>query len=1024
MKKRIALCANGWNGENLDRFIQGFISRFEENEIDLFIFTGHPLLNQSLMVRNAENSIFTLPDYTMFDAVVVFGSAIDIDTVIDDIMAKCRQADIPIIFQGYDTEGVSSVVVDNYSGMRSLCEHIITEHGVKDVVYIAGTKENDDSNIRLSAVRDALEAHGYSLPEENIIYGDWDGRLVNTILLEEYKGDKKLPDAFMCANDITAMYTLLTMDMLKVKVPEEVIVTGFDNLGEAKVYNPSVASVDQCYFEQGGRCADIFRETVNNKKLIRKEIIPCVASPGESCGCVNCKDEDNLRKMLGHDAWQQNFSVVAMYRIEDFLEDCIMANESFDTIPDNMKDFLLHNAGEDDFHIYMNPQYKNLDDIDIRTLVLPRDYYSPKMEVWGAKTDGAIIDAKTLDTKELVLGCSREGKGKVYVFTPLRTDEFIAGYLVKEYMDKTFAHQLYYEFSNRINITLTKYKSKIKINQLHEREIESLKELNTVAKNQFLQTVLALATAVDAKDKYTHGHSRRVAEYSRKIAEITGKSAETCESVYFAALLHDIGKIGVSDAILTKEGRLTDAEFSAIKQHPVIGDNILAEISSTPYLSMGAHYHHERYDGKGYPSGLKGTDIPEIARIIAVADAYDAMTSNRSYRTPLAQQKVREELVRNIGRQFDPEFAITMIHILDKDVEYRLTDNTLRFNGFEDKYIIDEYKSVCTNGIAVSEHITRTAFDYECASDKEDSFPAIVLFDSLDECVYTDEANKNKMDYTDFCDISLQGHVVPGEIRDYRVREYVNDAPEKMSENEAMVETLKQRDHILIRLFLPDVVREYTIMLRDRSQWAYVAITGQMCTISNVRVHSFEENVEPGYIKRIAEEINYVKDKAEGDLKNLEITGWREVHSDGILVEDKLDVSFHSMSLPASRRPWHCPYVIIYTSENGEVNGPGYREFVQVRLDGECWSEDPASSNKMKTSYDDSFDNWDAWKKANREGLDCKVHIEKDGNRVRIETEDGGIHIHNITTISEEIVPNLYFALTGDQVAITTIYIR
>ena len=175
---------------------------------------------------------------------------------------------------------------------------------------------------------------------------------------------------------------------------------------------------------------------------------------------------------------------------------------------------------------------------------------------------------------------------------------------------------------------------------------EELERKHKESHEQFVQTTEALASAIDAKDKYTNGHSRRVAEYSAKIAKAAGKSEEECEKVYFAALLHDVGKIAVPIEILTKKGRLSNEEFEKIKEHPGVGGSILANISQSPWLSDGARYHHERYDGKGYPEGLSGSAIPEIGRIIAVADAYDAMTSNRSYRSAIPQHIVREELIK------------------------------------------------------------------------------------------------------------------------------------------------------------------------------------------------------------------------------------------------------------------------------------------------------------------------------------------------------------------------------------------
>lgn len=187
-------------------------------------------------------------------------------------------------------------------------------------------------------------------------------------------------------------------------------------------------------------------------------------------------------------------------------------------------------------------------------------------------------------------------------------------------------------------------------------------------------TALALAKAIDAKDSYTHGHSTRVAEYSLKIAQLAGKSESECRTIHLTALMHDIGKIGVPNDIINKQGKLTDEEYRVIKAHPVIGKQILANITQAPHISDGAFYHHERFDGKGYPTGLAGKNIPDVARIIAVADAYDAMTSNRSYRGTLSQNYVRTEIEKGIGTQFDPEYAKIMLKLIDEDKNYTMRE--------------------------------------------------------------------------------------------------------------------------------------------------------------------------------------------------------------------------------------------------------------------------------------------------------------------------------------------------------------
>lgn len=184
--------------------------------------------------------------------------------------------------------------------------------------------------------------------------------------------------------------------------------------------------------------------------------------------------------------------------------------------------------------------------------------------------------------------------------------------------------------------------------------------------------MLALAKAVDAKDRYTSGHSERVARYSREIARRMGKSKREQEEIYMMGLLHDIGKIGVPENIINKNGKLMDEEYRIIKGHPVTGSDILKNVSELPGLAIGARWHHERYDGRGYPDGLAGDSIPEPARIIAIADAYDAMTSNRAYSNVRPQETVRAEIVRCRGAQFDPVITGYMLDMIDDDKEYTM----------------------------------------------------------------------------------------------------------------------------------------------------------------------------------------------------------------------------------------------------------------------------------------------------------------------------------------------------------------
>lgn len=195
-----------------------------------------------------------------------------------------------------------------------------------------------------------------------------------------------------------------------------------------------------------------------------------------------------------------------------------------------------------------------------------------------------------------------------------------------------------------------------------------LENRSLVAENQalFLDIVKTFINIIEEKDKYTYGHSERVTAISIVIAEELGWSAKEIEEIRISALLHDIGKVTVPEDILNKHGKLTEEEFDMIKRHPMSGRNFVKHMKKLDKTLDGIQYHHERYDGKGYPEGLSGADIPLIARVIAVADAYDAMTSDRSYRKSLGEKYAMEELSRNVGIQFDPVVVDAFLQAMKK----------------------------------------------------------------------------------------------------------------------------------------------------------------------------------------------------------------------------------------------------------------------------------------------------------------------------------------------------------------------
>ncbi len=214
--------------------------------------------------------------------------------------------------------------------------------------------------------------------------------------------------------------------------------------------------------------------------------------------------------------------------------------------------------------------------------------------------------------------------------------------------------------------------------QITKDTLEESEKKRKALEQSTINTIRIIAGAIDARDEYTGGHSSRVAYYASTLIKEMGYSEQDVSDMYYVGLLHDIGKIGIPDSILNKAGKLSNDEYHLMKFHSVIGAELLSKLDADERLIQGIRSHHERYDGKGYPDGLKGEEIPKIARALCLADSYDAMTSNRVYRNRLTPEQVEAEIMKNAGTQFDPELAKVFCNLISTGV---ISPST--YNGFE-----------------------------------------------------------------------------------------------------------------------------------------------------------------------------------------------------------------------------------------------------------------------------------------------------------------------------------------------------
>ncbi len=551
----------------------------------------------------------------------------------------------------------------------------------------------------------------------------------------------------------------------------------------------------------------------------------------------------------------------------------------------------------------------------------------------------------------------------------------------------------------------------------HELEVGNLHKEQESMKRLFDQTVSAFVSAVEKHDTYSEGHSVRTAEFARRIAKAAGKSEEECEEVFYAALLHDVGMISLPDSVIQKTEGFTEEELRQKKLKPVMSAEILSNITEYPYLSSSVRYSHERYDGTGYPDGLKGKDIPDISRIIAAADAYDSMISGKRNIAPLSYQVVREEFIKQSGTQFDPVYAEIVVQLLDADYEEAQSDGRSELGS---ELICKGYRESVSYGISADEEIVKISFSCEAVEEGKGSFsaPSIIVFDSYDRHIHSDAKTIEAYRYLEYCELWFDGHYVSTNARNMAVKVTENNGTAGKYE----ITAGRFEDHISLQMISPERRVDIIIALHDISKASYIGLTGENCHIHNISVKKTGDRTEAGMIRQIVSKIGYT-DRLESDIPNIQIDHTRNASTEGILIRDEVIIDFHTMSLPSANLVWHCPYIVIFTSEDKKVGGKGFREFALIKLNGESSGNDSHAKNTLIMKKSDEFPGWDQWKEKNKAGMECSVRIVRKGSRIIVTTENLGIAIENTTVISKK-TDAVYAALTGDQVALTDIRIR
>lgn len=557
------------------------------------------------------------------------------------------------------------------------------------------------------------------------------------------------------------------------------------------------------------------------------------------------------------------------------------------------------------------------------------------------------------------------------------------------------------------------------VEHAHEIEIKNMLGEQERMRILFGQTAEAFVSAIEKRDDFEKGKAKKIAEYSKKLAIHAGKSDEECEKAYFAGLLHDVGLLGLPDSIINKETEYEDDDIKIIKKKPVIGGDILSCITEFPYLYRGALYAYERWDGKGYPEGLKGDEIPEVARLIAVAAAYVNMTTNSRNKEARQKFEAREFFVKEAGEIFDPYYADIMVKLLDSEYGEGESEE----EKLEKEIECREYRVNVSKGIPIENSVIKVSFDCDMPLEAGYGFsaPSIVLFDSYDGRTHYNEKAIKSYKYNEYGEIWFDKYSITTGAR--KIEEKKIEDKEKKDRKKGIphfeIIAGRYEDHLRLTMIGKDYAKEVVVALPNNSASAFIGLTGENCRLTNISVELTGESIALGDIPRIVDTVNYI-DHLEADLPNVQIDRPRSAYTEGVEVKNKLKIEFNTMSLPGACLVWHCPYIVVYSSDDGTIGGQNYREYTMIKVNGENDIHDEYATNKFIMKKKPEFPGWEEWKKINKEGVECQVTFEKKGSQFILKTENQGIYIENITNF-KEMPEKIYVALSGDQVALTDI---
>ena len=505
-KRRIAILANGWNSENLSNFLMGITGAAAKESMDFFVFLSYASYGYNEISKKAEGLIYELPDLKSFDAIVIFGPGLNFPEVIEKIQNLADEAGVPVVSIGIRHKGHYYIGADNYLGMKVLTDHMIEKHNVKNILYVAGSEENDDSNQRMKAIIDSAKEHGVPFGESNVFYSNWEQGRILDYIRSSYKDSKDFPDVFMCANDQLAIAVNQAMERTYNLEPNSIKITGFDYLDQSKTFYPSITTVDQRYNKIGEKACEILNGVFKGKELPYETMVGCECKIGESCGCgYSRKAMQNRRSYIRRMQWEQRLAMNKEGRLF-VMERCISQSQSYKQAAETVQSLICNTPGGEGNTFYMTfaPFLEKVGDKEENEL--PKLSLDDSYLVVAGKKDGVPVNSDNVDRKTVVPGYTGEGDNSVFLITMLRSDDLICGYLIMGMDPYEIRRNDLYDYQGRIDRAFFTYIRNLQLNTLNKKladlmEQDSLTHVkNRTAYDKYVKSFMTRVSVGEIKE--------------------------------------------------------------------------------------------------------------------------------------------------------------------------------------------------------------------------------------------------------------------------------------------------------------------------------------------------------------------------------------------------------------------------------------------------------------------------------------------------------------------------------------------